>query len=501
MVAIVNRSSHRHSLDRRETPPTSFGAVFTKAKLDPSEFVALCFTDPAGNALRQGNIHKQLQRFLSRRRKALIEMPRDHGKSLQICARVVWELGRNPGLRIKVVCATEGIAAERGRFIRDTIANNWLVRAVFPNLRPGEPWSETRFTIERPADVIGPSVTALGVGAGLTGTRADLLICDDIVDVKSMASRAERQRAKAFFRDNLMNLLEPDGRCWCLFTPWHIDDLNAELKRNGAYATMRRAVTGAMASPWPERWTRRLLEERRAEIGAASFARGYRLAALSEEETPIRREWIQFWDVVPALRAGTGAEVPSRSAGTTERIVLSIDPAVSEDARADASALVVLGQTSSNEIRCLEAIARRMRMPELVKLIDEFDRRWDPEAILFESNAAFKGIEDLLVRHARFGPKIRGIAQSRSKAARVEAFSVQVQNGTFRLKGLAEPPHPGPLPRSGGEGDVGRVDPGQQALFDEMTTFPVGEHDDLLDAAATGTEYLLSRREPRVWSW
>ena len=43
----------------------------------------------------------------------------------------------------------------------------------------------TRFSIRRPAEVIGPSVTAFGVGAASTGTRADLLICDDIVDVIS----------------------------------------------------------------------------------------------------------------------------------------------------------------------------------------------------------------------------------------------------------------------------------------------------------------------------
>jgi phage terminase large subunit-like protein len=45
----------------------------------------------------------------------------------------------------------------------------------------------------------------------------------------------------------------------------------------------------------------------------------------------------------------------------------------------------------------------------------------------------------------------------------------------------------------------GEVAPEQQELFDEMTTFPFGEHDDLLDAAATGALYLLEHRETRVW--
>jgi phage terminase large subunit-like protein len=74
------------------------------------------------------------------------------------------------------------------------------------------------------------------------------------------------------------------------------------------------------------------------------------------------------------------------------------------------------------------------------------------------------------------------VVQSRDKAARVGAFSVLVENGTFRLKGAA-----------------GGVDPGQLALFEEMTTFPCGEHDDLLDAAATGAGHLLETREPRAF--
>ena len=45
----------------------------------------------------------------------------------------------------------------------------------------------------------------------------------------------------------------------------------------------------------------------------------------------------------------------------------------------------------------------------------------------------------------------------------------------------------------------GRVDASQQELFDEMTAFPYGHHDDRADALATAVADLLGRPTPRVW--
>jgi predicted phage terminase large subunit-like protein len=218
---------------------------------------------------------------------------------------------------------------------------------------------------------------------------------------------------------------------------------------------------------WPERWPRERLEARRREVGGAAFARAYRLVSVPEDEAVIRPEWVHYWT----------------EAARYERVVLSVDPAVSSKSTADFTAMVTLGLTTSGEVHVLEAVARRVAAPGLVALIDEADERWRPEVVLFESNAAFDGIRELLVRQARFGARVKGVVQTRDKASRVQALSVPVENGTFRLRGR----------------NPAQADAGQQGLFDEMVTFPFGEHDDLLDAAATGAAYLLDRPEPRVW--
>jgi predicted phage terminase large subunit-like protein len=475
-----SRPERRRSLVRKLTQPL--------ARTDPCAFIRQCLTDPSGNLIELAPVHERLQKFLTEHSRALVELPRDHGKSFQVCGRVLWELGRDPALRVKIVCATDAVAAERCRFLRDTIAHNPRLRQVFPCLLPGEPWGADAFSIPRPAEAIGPSVAAFGIGAGRTGTRADLLVCDDVVDVRSLHSKAERDRVADYFTNNLMNLLEPDGRFWGVFTPWHVDDLNARLKKSPAYAHFREAVGPDFEPVWPRKWPAEKLRARKAAIGSASFARGYHLRPVAEDETPIRPAWVRFWS----------------DPAECEQVILSVDPAVSRAASADRSALVVLGRVLANpererggatstpslalgvrpatEIHVLACSARRVMAPDLVSLIEEFDRQWNPAVILFETNAAFLGIKDLLVRHARFGPKVKGVTQSADKGARVAAFSVAVENGALRLKG---------------ERDV--VDPGQRELFDEMTTFPFGEHDDLLDATATGTAYLLDRREPRVW--
>jgi predicted phage terminase large subunit-like protein len=437
------------------------------ARTDVNRFASLCFADSEGEPLRQAAVHRALQAFLDAHRRALVALPRDHGKSVQIGIRLVWELGRQPGLRIKIVCATEALAAERGRFIRDSIAHNPLVRTVFPHLKSSRPWEVVRFAVARPATIIGPSVAAIGVNVRSTGARADLLVCDDIVDVTALRSLADRQRVKQHFRENLVNLLEPDGRLWYVHTPWHRDDLSADLVRSGAYPAFRRSVGPDLEPVWPEHWPRERLIERRAEIGTTAFSRAYRLVCATDEETALRPEWFRTWHEPAPI----------------ERTILAVDPAASTALRADRTAIVVLSQTADGVVRCLESTARRVSGPEMMRWLSDADSFWRPEAILFESQGPFLALKDVLVAHCAFGAKVHAVKQSRDKAERIRAFGVHVENGRFLLKGDA----------------AGHIDPAQTSLYDELTTFPLADSDDQADACAFGTAWMLSTREPRVF--
>lgn len=170
----------------------------------------------------------------------------------------------------------------------------------------------------------------------------------------------------------------------------------------------------------------------------------------------IRPTWVQFWDESDVISDASSPEQSSRHAprdgydgAVHDFVVLAIDPAVSQKRSADASALVTLGR-NGRRVHCFEAISRRVAAPELVDLIDDADPRWQPDLILFEANAAFKGIKDLLTAHARFGSRAKEVVHSRDKFARVNTFGVRVQNGSFRLRGRG-----------------GVVDPSQQELLDE----------------------------------
>ena len=111
----------------------------------------------------------------------------------------------------------------------------------------------------------------IGIGGSLTGKHADIIITDDIVNLRDRLSRAERDRTKAIYQE-LQNIRNPGGRIINTGTPWHPED---------AFELM----------PAPQKWdcyhtgllTDEQIEGLRRSMSPSLFAANYELQHIAAE--------------------------------------------------------------------------------------------------------------------------------------------------------------------------------------------------------------------------
>ena len=111
----------------------------------------------------------------------------------------------------------------------------------------------------------------IGIGGSLTGKHADIIITDDIVNLKDRISRAERDRTKAVYQE-LQNIKNRGGRIINTGTPWHPEDcfsLMPEAVRFDCY------TTGLLSKAQ--------IEELRRSMAPSLFAANYELRHIAAE--------------------------------------------------------------------------------------------------------------------------------------------------------------------------------------------------------------------------
>ena len=82
-------------------------------------------------------------------------------------------------------------------------------------------------------------LVGMGVNGSLTGKHADVVITDDIVNIKDRISRAERDHTKLIYQE-LQNVKNRGGRIINTGTPWHKDDafsLMPNIQKYDCYST------------------------------------------------------------------------------------------------------------------------------------------------------------------------------------------------------------------------------------------------------------------------
>lgn len=82
-------------------------------------------------------------------------------------------------------------------------------------------------------------VVGLGLGTSITGKHADVIVTDDIVNIKDRISSAEREKTKIAYQE-LQNIKNRGGRFINTGTPWHKEDcfsIMPNIKKYDCYST------------------------------------------------------------------------------------------------------------------------------------------------------------------------------------------------------------------------------------------------------------------------
>lgn len=120
-------------------------------------------------------------------------------------------------------------------------------------------------------------IVGLGITTSITGKHADIVVTDDIVNIKDRISRAERERTKTQYME-LQNIVNRGGRFINTGTPWHKEDaisLMPNVRRFDCYST------GLI--------TREKLESLRHSMSDSLFAANYELKHIADTNAMFKK--------------------------------------------------------------------------------------------------------------------------------------------------------------------------------------------------------------------
>jgi hypothetical protein len=149
-------------------------------------------------------------------RRAVVEAFRGVGKSYIACAYVVHQLLLDPDKKFMVVSASKSRADDFSTFTQRMIVELPICKHLIA--KEGQRWSKIAFDVA-PAKASGSaSVKSVGITGQITGSRADVIIADDIEVPNNSMTQMMREKLSEAVKE-FDAVLKPDGRILYLGTP------------------------------------------------------------------------------------------------------------------------------------------------------------------------------------------------------------------------------------------------------------------------------------------
>lgn len=162
--------------------------------------------------------------------RSIIEGFRGVAKSFLTCAYTVWCLWRDPQLKVLVVSASKDRADANAVFIKRIIYLLPFLEAL--QTRRGQRDTQNLFDVGLAVPDISPSVKSVGITGQITGSRADLLIADDVEVPNNSGTQVQRDKLGEAVKE-FDAVLKPGGKIIYLGTPQNEMSLYNELTKRG----------------------------------------------------------------------------------------------------------------------------------------------------------------------------------------------------------------------------------------------------------------------------
>jgi len=392
----------------------------------------------------------------------IINMPPRHTKS-EFASHLfpAYLLGKNPKLKIIEATHTSDLAVNFGRKVRDLIDGDEY-HELFPDTElKADSRSAGKWLTNK-----GGEYYAAGIGGALAGRGADLFIIDDPHSEQDAMSDKAMDDAYEWFMGGPRQRLQPGGAIVIVMTRWSKKDLTGRLIKKMAQdkgadqwqVIEFPAILPSGKSLWKEFWKLEELESIKASVSPSKWAAQYMQRPTGEGISIIPREWFMNWE----------EEKPPKC----EYLIQSYDTAFLKSERADYTAITTWGvfypegkigeeMYTGNDAHLIliDCIKERFDFPELKAEALRLYEFWQPDTVIIEAKAS--GIP-LVQELRRVGIPVNTFSpgKGQDKIARLNSVSPIFQDGRVWV----------PDNRWGEE------------LMEEVSDFPNGENDDLVDA-------------------
>ena len=395
----------------------------------------------------------------------MLFMPPRHGKStLASIAFPAWHLGRHPQHEF-ISCSYSGsLAMNFSRKVRQV-----LREPVYKNIFEKTRLDKDSQSVESWNTSDGGGYVAAGVGGGITGKGAHVLLIDDPVKNREDAeSDNNREATWDWYTSTAYTRLAPGGGVLVILTRWHDDDLAGRLLRfaeEGAdqWEVVKYPAIAEMDEPFrnegeplhPERYSVDALEQIKKAIGPRDWTALYQQNPVSDEGDYFSRDMIRYYE---------DGDVDYDKL----RYYCAWDLAIGQRDRNDYSVGMVIGVDEYDQLYVVDVVRGKYDGFELVERILDLYEQWRPGIVGIEKGHIEMALGPFLEKRTRERKLNEAYFKDlkvgrRDKEARARAIQGRMQQGMVYFPKDAVWTGP---------------------LVAELLRFPNGTHDDQVDALA-----------------